>query len=1464
MKPKHLHTVRDFSGGEVGKVNPLNLRDNQSPETENMALEKYGELETRCGKEKVNTTTIGSVVIDGIKVYKDENANETKILAYTNNAELGFKRFHFWSDSKYRQQGINCIAHDTDENYYFVGTRFSAQIWRRPVPTSATEDMNLEWELVLDLSQRDPPQIQIMEMIYDPYHKVVVAVTQPHCQIWINKHHGDPAHWILAKDGYLSDGHTVAYSLFYEPLYHRILVGATPSGYLHYSSDGGNTWIKVNVEGMSQVLCFAYDYTNKILLLGGNSTKLKKSVDGGATWTDAQDMAGITAIDDICYDSTNNYMVLITRTRMVYVSNNTDTTRTAFTLNAAGADLSAIYGGLITLEFDADNGHMYLLTKTPEKICQGNKSDEYTTWQPRRNFTAYIAGYGIGALCHSLLIDQENDRTIVGLSPAYIWGITTSNDNVGDYDSTKWSCYKDFSGCSTPINIDTDKFAIQRVGYDEHHKVIFFATFSGVKLYKWGGPTEQGKSVELELSKDFTDRANNKGMEPYCLFYDSIRHCMWFGIGYRAQLYKGVFPYASTDWTLMGSKDGGEFPLESRITAIALDIAEDILIVGTYPNAKIYRSTDAGVNWTEMKNFKTAEGQTSINCLVFVDNPVDYEIYGGTSPDALIIKGAWTGAGDPYPTASWVKVKDFNALENQTSVLSICYIPLPYQWLTIGTSPDAMVIRSSDWFSDYAKIKTLSEETPLYQTEAKLVYDSTNKKYFIGTYPNAQIWQCSDTFTYFKLIKDLSKEYPAAQRVLSMCIAELPDSTVGLVVGTGGACAAAYFANEKAQLWAYNPTTKKFEQRAGGLAEDVIPDFCEHRGNVFVVNGEDEMQMFNGYSVKDVGLPRPSIVGVTLAAAPSSETQRPNGAGEESDWTASAGNAWECVDDVAPDDHATYIKWTTLNKHGYSTFAKADTTLPAGTEIKSITLYVRGTKSTLNAGRIGFVIRDTVKDINDVKDPGARAWDYGTTSYNTLKHKWVKNPFTGKAWTVTDINNLEFGVWGYIGQAAGEVYVTQIYLIINAAGGNLDGDYYYKIAYLSGTAIGATSASIGPISVKKGSVKISNITTPTDDEITDIRIYRLGGICAVFQELVTIDNAVTSYTDNIADGDLGEEPEIWGDDPPKGIRYIKLYKERLWGLGTKANPLMIYASDIAEEESFNLFNTIEIPARPSEVITGGYADQEWLFIACTNSWWRLHGRSPDDWTVANLTKDIGCSSNRSIVPLRGGLVFLWNRRFYALSVAGDVKEISEPAIYERLDLMGNMKTCVGYHNELKDYIEWSYSSAGCTEQDRSIRWYYKSNSWYPGDRKFSAVDIDYSDYTIYLGEPTLDGGGYIYKETICHDDDGTAYTSYWTTKKFSMGSTAAFKAFRQLKLMSRNDVRTKFNVYAAYDYSKSWTLLGTVQYDSAKGELLDSSFNLNSQRHRVVEFKFEATEADRCVHLSEFSIVYQRFQLGRY
>ena len=154
------------------------------------------------------------------------------------------------------------------------------------------------------------------------------------------------------------------------------------------------------------------------------------------------------------------------------------------------------------------------------------------------------------------------------------------------------------------------------------------------------------------------------------------------------------------------------------------------------------------------------------------------------------------------------------------------------------------------------------------------------------------------------------------------------------------------------------------------------------------------------------------------------QTLRPNGAGDETFLTPSAGANWECVDEASHDSDTSHVSTTGAGVTG-DLYAKSSNSIGTGDTINSVTVYMVA-RITSSGRLINGQARNVIKE-NGVKTT-ATAQSL-TTSYVSYSTTYTTKPSNGSAWTKTDIDNLQIGV--SLSAQSTTSRCTQVYVVVD-------------------------------------------------------------------------------------------------------------------------------------------------------------------------------------------------------------------------------------------------------------------------------------------------------------------------------------------------------------------------------------------------------------------------------------------------
>lgn len=203
--------------------------------------------------------------------------------------------------------------------------------------------------------------------------------------------------------------------------------------------------------------------------------------------------------------------------------------------------------------------------------------------------------------------------------------------------------------------------------------------------------------------------------------------------------------------------------------------------------------------------------------------------------------------------------------------------------------------------------------------------------------------------------------------------------------------------------------------------------------------------------------------------------------------------------------------------------------------------------------------------------------------------------------------------------------------------GNLTGDYQYCYTYYNNTD-GSESQPSPYSNLLSPAAKSINVTVgaSTDPQVTNIRVYRLGGNFSVMTLAAEIANTSATYNDNITDTNLPGTilvSQLYGT-PPLGLRYLTEAYAMLFGVvGDK-----LYFSEIAFVNAWSAYNYIDF----EEDITGIGVTQNGLLVFTAYKTYIITGTSPTAFSKYLLNGNNGCILHDSIRYVNNAIVWLSN------------------------------------------------------------------------------------------------------------------------------------------------------------------------------------------------------------------------------
>lgn len=122
---------------------------------------------------------------------------------------------------------------------------------------------------------------------------------------------------------------------------------------------------------------------------------------------------------------------------------------------------------------------------------------------------------------------------------------------------------------------------------------------------------------------------------------------------------------------------------------------------------------------------------------------------------------------------------------------------------------------------------------------------------------------------------------------------------------------------------------------------------------------------------------------------------------------------------------------------------------------------------------------------------------------------------------------------------------------------------------------------------------------------------------------------------------------------------IAKHANRLWVSGTISNPSVLYGSAFLDGDNWTLGGNAGDPVsftfglNDGDILTGIYSAYDKLYVGKSRSFWKLIGRSQNDFQQVNISPLIGVLQNKSIRDKSQNLYWLSQRGIEKLDIAGD-------------------------------------------------------------------------------------------------------------------------------------------------------------------------------------------------------------------
>ena len=230
--------------------------------------------------------------------------------------------------------------------------------------------------------------------------------------------------------------------------------------------------------------------------------------------------------------------------------------------------------------------------------------------------------------------------------------------------------------------------------------------------------------------------------------------------------------------------------------------------------------------------------------------------------------------------------------------------------------------------------------------------------------------------------------------------------------------------------------------------------------------------------------------------------------------------------------------------------------------------------------------------------------------------------------------------------------------LTDSAVGVLSGTYTYAYTYynsVTGVESAPNTISLEAVVIDR-TITVSGFIASTDPQVTNIRLYRIGGSLTQYTLVNEKANTTLSYVDNLADITIAGNhvlDTISSGIPPVGLKYLTSIYSMLFGsVGDK-----LYFSDIGSPDSWPAINFIDF----DDTITGIGALTSGIIVFTKFKSYIVTGNSPENFSMYLFSGSQGCIGHRTIQAVDNSLLWVSSDGLCA-STGGAIAVISMPLV----------------------------------------------------------------------------------------------------------------------------------------------------------------------------------------------------------
>lgn len=177
-------------------------------------------------------------------------------------------------------------------------------------------------------------------------------------------------------------------------------------------------------------------------------------------------------------------------------------------------------------------------------------------------------------------------------------------------------------------------------------------------------------------------------------------------------------------------------------------------------------------------------------------------------------------------------------------------------------------------------------------------------------------------------------------------------------------------------------------------------------------------------------------------------------------------------------------------------------------------------------------------------------------------------------------------------------------------------------------------------------------------------------------------------------------------------KYLEVNSNRFFQSGFSNSPSVVYFSNIGEPEVIEPENFFEVRTDDGDRITAMAQYNNELTIFKRDSFYKLLGDSPDNYTLSEISREYGCLSNKAVVEYRDKLMFLDEKGIVEYNGASwDLVSYPVEDTFRRMNLSAALEKAVAVHLDFRNQIWWGIPVDGSSENNLTVVYDYLIGAW---------------------------------------------------------------------------------------------------------------------------------------------------------